>query len=59
MATAQKTIDTLVEDIYSLFTSNEPTKIPANVLQEFAKDVTDAVVNALTEETNPRNKFRK
>lgn len=50
MATAQKTIDTLVEDIYSLFTSDEPTKISANVLQEFAKDVTDAVVNALTEE---------
>ena len=58
MATAQKTIDTLVEDIYSLFTSNEPTKIPANVLQEFAKDVTDAVVNALTEERKPRNNLR-
>ena len=27
MTTAQKTIDTLVEDIYSLFTSNEPTKM--------------------------------
>ena len=58
MATAQKTIDTLVEDIYSLFTSNEPTKIPANVLQDFAKDVTDAVVNALTEERKPRNNLR-
>ena len=58
MTTAQKTIDTLVEDIYSLFTSNEPTKIPANVLQEFAKDVTDAVVNALTEERKPRNNLR-
>ena len=58
MATAQKTIDTLVEDIYSLFTSNEPTKIPANALQEFAKDVTDAVVNALTEERKPRNNLR-
>ena len=58
MATAQKTIDTLVEDIYSLFTSNEPTKISANVLQEFAKDVTDAVVNALTEERKPRNNLR-
>ena len=58
MATAQKTIDTLVEDIYSLFTSNEPTKIPANVLQEFAKDVTDAVINALTEERKPRNNLR-
>ena len=58
MTTAQKTIDTLVEDIYSLFTSNEPTKIPANVLQEFAKDVTDAVVNSLTEERKPRNNLR-
>ena len=58
MTTAQKTIDTLVEDIYSLFTSNEPTKISANVLQEFAKDVTDAVVNALTEERKPRNNLR-
>ena len=58
MTTAQKTIDTLVEDIYSLFTSNEPTKIPANVLQEFAKDVTDAVINALTEERKPRNNLR-
>ena len=58
MATAQKTIDTLVEDIYSLFTSNEPTKISANVLQEFAKNVTDAVVNALTEERKPRNNLR-
>ena len=58
MTTAQKTIDTLVEDIYSLFTSNEPTKIPANVLQDFAKDVTDAVVNALTEERKPRNNLR-
>ena len=58
MTTAQKTIDTLVEDIYSLFTSNEPTKIPANVLQEFAKDVTDAVVNALTEERKTRNNLR-
>lgn len=58
MATAQKTIDTLVEDIYSLFTSDEPTKISANVLQEFAKDVTDAVVNALTEERKPRNNLR-
>ena len=58
MTTAQKTIDTLVEDIYSLFTSNEPTKIPANVLQEFAKDVADAVVNALTEERKPRNNLR-
>ena len=58
MATAQKTIDTLVEDIYSLFTSNEPTKIPANVLQDFAKDVADAVVNALTEERKPRNNLR-
>ena len=58
MATAQKTIDTLVEDIYSLFTSNEPTKIPANVLQDFAKDVTDAVVNSLTEERKPRNNLR-
>ena len=58
MTTAQKTIDTLVEDIYSLFTSNEPTKIPANVLQDFAKDVTDAVVNSLTEERKPRNNLR-
>ena len=58
MTTAQKTIDTLVEDIYSLFTSDEPTKISANVLQEFAKDVTDAVVNALTEERKPRNNLR-
>ena len=58
MATAQKTIDTLVEDIYSLFTSDEPTKIPANVLQDFAKDVTDAVVNSLTEERKPRNNLR-
>jgi|TARA_R100000149_G_scaffold33608_1_gene12865 hypothetical protein len=58
MTTAQKKIDTLVEDIYSLFTSNEPTKIPANVLQDFAKDVTDAVVNALTEERKPRNNLR-
>ena len=58
MTTAQKTIDTLVEDIYSLFTSNEPTKISANVLQDFAKDVTDAVVNALTEERKPRNNLR-
>ena len=58
MTTAQKTIDTLVEDIYSLFTSNEPTKIPANVLQDFAKDVTDAVVNSLTEERKSRNNLR-
>ena len=58
MTTAQKTIDTLVEDIYSLFTSNEPTKIPANVLQDFAKDVTDGVVNSLTEERKPRNNLR-
>ena len=58
MTTAQKTIDTLVEDIYSLFTSNEPTKIPANVLQEFAKDVTDAVVASLTQERKPRNNLR-
>ena len=58
MTTAQKTIDTLVEDIYSLFTSNEPSKIPANVLQDFAKDVTDAVVNSLTEERKPRNNLR-
>ena len=58
MTTAQKTIDTLVEDIYSLFTSNEPTKIPANVLQDFAKDVTAAVVNSLTEERKPRNNLR-
>ena len=58
MTAAQKTIDTLVEDIYSLFTSNEPTKIPANVLQEFAKDVTDAVVSSLTEERKPRNNLR-
>ena len=58
MTTAQKTIDTLVEDIYNLFTSNEPTKIPANVLQDFAKDVTDAVVNSLTEERKPRNNLR-
>lgn len=58
MTTAQKTIDTLVEDIYSLFTSNEPTKIPATALQELAKDVADAVVNALTEERKPRNNLR-
>jgi hypothetical protein len=58
MTTAQKTIDTLVEDIYSLFTSDGPTKIPASALQDFAKDVTDAVVNALTEERKPRNNLR-
>jgi len=58
MTTAQKTIDTLVEDIYSLFTSDESTKIPATALQELAKDVTDAVVDALTEERKPRNNLR-
>jgi hypothetical protein len=56
--TAQKkTIDTLVEDIYSLFTNKKAT-ISAEDLKELAADVTECVVSAISEERKPSRNLR-
>ena len=52
-----KTIDTLVEDIYSIFTDRK-AKISAEDLKELAADITDCVVSAISEEREPRRNLR-
>ncbi|MEK9894938.1 MAG: hypothetical protein VW518_00745 [Burkholderiaceae bacterium] len=48
MATT-KTIDSLVEDIYNLFTSDTEIKIKQKDLDQFAESVVSSVVSSLTE----------
>lgn len=61
MTETTKTIHTLVEDIYSIF-ENKDTKdravISAEDLKEFAEDITNCVVAAISEERKPRKNLR-
>ena len=49
-----KSIDTLVEDIYSLFTNDEEIKIDKKHLDAFAEAVASSVASAISEVRKPR-----
>ena len=49
-----KSIDTLVEDIYSLFTNDEEIKIDKKHLDAFAEAVASSVASAISEVSKPR-----
>jgi len=53
-----KNIDTLVEDIYALFTNDSKTTIKEEDLKEFADGVSKAVASALSRSRKERNNLR-
>ena len=56
---SNKKIDTLVEDIYSLFTSEEKVDISQDDLAVLAEEITRSVSFALTESRKKKKTFNQ
>ena len=55
---SNKKIDTLVEDIYSLFTSEEKVNVSEDDLAVLAEEITRSVSFALTESRKKKKNFK-
>jgi len=56
---SNKQISTLVEDVYSLFTSDKKATIDAEDLKEMSEEICSSIIEAITqEERKPRNNLR-
>jgi len=56
--TKEKTIDTLVEDIYNIFECEEEVKIKEEDLERFVKDVVESITTSVKERERSRGNLR-